>query len=81
MERKEYMKLPIDLIPEEIITQYNIKEKERKGWVYIRIEKGMYGLPQASILANKQLTKALKPFGNCQCQHTPGLWRHKWRSI
>eukprot|EP00957_Ditylum_brightwellii_P105961 8082745-Ditylum_brightwellii.AAC.1 len=57
MEQKEYMKLPIELIPEEIIAQYNLKEKTRKGWVYIRIEKGMYRLPQAGILANKQLTK------------------------
>ncbi len=27
------------------------------GWVYIEIRKGMYGLPQASILANQLLEK------------------------
>eukprot|EP00957_Ditylum_brightwellii_P052689 3994206-Ditylum_brightwellii.AAC.1 len=34
MERKEYTKLPIELIPEEIIAQYNLKEKqERDGCI------------------------------------------------
>ena len=41
----------------------------------------MYGLPQAGILANNQLTELLEPKGYYQCRHTPGLWRHKWRPI
>jgi hypothetical protein len=41
----------------------------------------MYGLPQAGILANQLLTKRLEPQGYYQYRHTPGLWRHKWRSI
>ena len=41
----------------------------------------MYGLPQAGILANNQLTERLEPKDYYQCRHTPGLWRHKWRPI
>jgi hypothetical protein len=41
----------------------------------------IYGLPQASILANQLLKKHLSAKGYNQCQHTPGLWRHVWRSI
>ena len=43
----EYMKLPLDNIPEEIIQQYNLINLEHKGFVYMEIQKGMYGLPQA----------------------------------
>ncbi len=41
----------------------------------------MYVLPQAGILANKLLEQWLSARGYYQCQHTPGLWRHKWRAI
>eukprot|EP00957_Ditylum_brightwellii_P187257 14261935-Ditylum_brightwellii.AAC.1 len=41
----------------------------------------MYGLPQASILANKLLTKQLAEHQYYPCQHIPRLWRHKWRPV
>ena len=44
MDRYEYMKLPLDIIPEEIIQQYNLRNLEQKGFVYMEIQKGMYGL-------------------------------------
>ena len=56
MEHAEYMKINIAHIPDEIISEYNLKEKVHiDGSVYIQIQKGMYGLPQASMLANKLL--------------------------
>ena len=52
LPQPEYMKIHISLIREEIIQAYKLWEKvEAKGWVHIRIKKGMYGLPQAGILA------------------------------
>ena len=47
----------------------------------MRIDLGMYGLPQAGILANKLLAKRLATAGYYQCQYTPGLWRHVWRPV
>ena len=41
----------------------------------------MYGLPQASIHANKLLIKRLAQAGYHPCQFTPGLWRHVWRPV
>ena len=35
MDRYEYMKLPQDIIPEEIIQQYNLRNLAHKGFVYI----------------------------------------------
>ena len=51
----EYMWLPLDLIPTEIISQYHLHQIEDNHWIYIEIQKGMYGLPQAGVLANKLL--------------------------
>ena len=42
----------------------------------MQIERGMYGLPQAGILANKLLRKRLAPHGYYELPHTPGLWKH-----
>jgi hypothetical protein len=82
MERPEYMRLPLKLIPPEIIDKYNLRDKvDDKGFVYVRIELGMYGLPQAGLLANKLLAQRLQIDGYYQCQYTPGLWRHVWRPI
>ena len=56
MERPEYMKIQIAQIPNKIIEEYNLKNKfHSDGFVYIEIQKGMYGLPQADMLANKLL--------------------------
>jgi hypothetical protein len=78
----EYMRPRLEIIPEEIIVKYNLWDLvDEEGWVYIEIRKGMYGLPQAGIIANQLLKKRLSEKGYYQCQHTPGLWRHVWRSI
>jgi hypothetical protein len=81
MEEYEYMRLRLDIIPDEIIEQYNLRDLiNNQGWVYIEIRMGMYSLPQAGILANKLLKKCLNTKGYYQCQHTPGLWRHVWHN-
>lgn len=81
LARYEYMRLRLDIIPQEIIDAYNLTDLTHDGWVYIEIRKGMYGLPQAGILANKLLQQRLATKGYYHCQHTPGLWRHVWRPI
>ena len=81
MERREYMRMPINLIPQEIIDAYDLLPKVKNGYVYMEIMRGMYGLPQAGILANKLLKERLEPHGYTEVAHTPGLYRHKWRPI
>jgi hypothetical protein len=82
MPNPKYMHLQLDIIPKEIIVAYNLhKLMTPDGWVYIEIRKGMYGLPQAGILATQLLDKRLVAKGYYQCQHTPGLWQHMWWSI
>ena len=82
MERPEYMKIQIAQIPDEIIAEYNLKNKvHTDGFVYIEIQKGMYGLPQAGMLANKLLKRQLTQHGYYEVCHTPSYWRHTWRPI
>ena len=79
--RPEYMRLPVNIIPEEIMSHYKLSEIAEDGYVYIRVEKGMYGLPQAGRIANQLLVKRMRKAGYHPCQFTPGLWRHVWRPI
>ena len=59
LDRPEFMRLPIKIIPKEIIDKYNLNDIVDKGWVYFRIEKVMYGLPMAGKLANNLLIKRM----------------------
>ena len=80
MSRYEYMKLPIDVIPNEIIEQYNLLPLvHTDNHVYIEIRKGMYGLPQAGKIANDQLKRHLEQYGYKHSTKTNGLWTHETR--
>jgi hypothetical protein len=71
------MKMPLSLFPQDIIDHYGLNNKVLNGYVYMEICKGMYGLPQAGILANKLLKKCLTIHGYYKQPHTPGLFKHK----
>jgi hypothetical protein len=71
------MKMLLSRFPEEIIQKYNLNTLDVEGWVYIEIQKGMYGLKQSGLLANQLLQTRLAPFGYYPARHTPGLWLHK----
>ena len=75
------MSLHLDIIPEKIIESYNLQVLATDGWVYIEIQKGTYGLPQAGILANKLIIKRLHTDGYFSFQFMPGLWWHLWRLV
>ena len=74
MRRAEYMRVKLRHIPEDIIIQYNLREKATSdGYVYIRIEKGMYGLQNAAILAYKNLKDHLVKYGYTPIEGTVGM--------
>lgn len=81
LDRYEYIRFPLALIPEEIIDAYNLRDIARNGVVHAEIRKGMYGLPQAGMLANKLLQKRLAKHGYKPTKHTAGLWTHEWKPI
>ena len=77
MNRYEYMKLPLDIIPEEITQQYKLINLAHKGFVYMEIQKGMYGLPQAGNITNDKLKLHLAKFGYESAPISSVLLRHK----
>ena len=81
LDRPEYMRIALALIPDEIIEEYNLRAIAHNGYVYMEINKGMYGLPQAGMLAHKLLAKRLATKGYFETIHTPGLWTHAFRPI
>jgi hypothetical protein len=52
--RFEYMVINLASLPQETIEKYDLNELAQDGKVYIEIQKGMYGFPQAGILANRR---------------------------
>ena len=82
MKRKEYMRIRINDIPQEIIDEYKLSNLVTPdGWIYIEISRGMYGLPQSGIIAQEQLEKRLEKHGYKQSKIIPGFWTHEWRPI
>jgi len=74
--------MKLDNFPDDVIEQYNLKEKvDAKGYVILRVEKGLYGLPYAGIIAQKLLEERLEKHDYKQSDTTPGFWTHKWRPI
>ena len=82
LKRPEYIRMKLADIPQEIIDEYKLKTIAKPdGSIYIVANKGMYGLPQAGLLANELLEKRLNKNGYHQSKLVPGLWKHEWRPI
>ena len=80
LPRPEYLRLKLSNIPTEIITEYRLDLlAEPDGTIYVLVRLGMYGLPQAGLLANELLEKRLNAHGYHQSKLVPGLWKHIWR--
>jgi hypothetical protein len=79
----QYMRIHRKYIPQDIQEQYQLTSAhfDSKGYAYVEIRKGMYGLKEAAILAYDQLRTHLAPFGYAPVPFTPGLWRHDSKPI
>ena len=76
------MKLKLSNLPEDFVTLYNLMSKvDQNGFVYLKIRRGMYGLPQEVILSQQLLEKQLNNKGYSQDNLVPGILTHDWRPI
>ena len=74
------MKINVKYFPDTIEKKYNIDEiKHEDGYVYCRIQKGMYGLKQAARLAYEQLVTNLNKHGYSPSPMSPNIWTHTTR--
>ena len=80
LKRPEYAKVRLTDIPEEVIREYKLhKIATEDGWIYMRVVKGMYGLPQSGANSHDELEERLNKEDYYQSKIVPGLWRHKTR--
>jgi hypothetical protein len=52
MQRSKYARIALNKIPQEIIDLYDLESLAKDGHIYVNINGGIYGLPQAGRLAN-----------------------------
>ena len=82
MERREYFRIKLELFPEDVINEYNLRNQvDDKGYIFCEVHRRIYGLPQAGLLAQEQLITRLNKAGYTQSKVTPGFWKHAWRPI
>jgi hypothetical protein len=63
------------------MDEYDIRHLIHNGFIVVELRKGIYGLPQAGLLANLQLKKHLADHDYVPVSHTAGLFRHRTRPI
>ena len=51
----EYYKILISHFPQDVIDKYELADKQVDIFLYIRVEKGMYGLVKAGIISHTSL--------------------------
>jgi hypothetical protein len=74
--------MKLELFPHNIINKYDLTNKvNHSGNVHCEVRQGMYGLPQAGIIAQELLKERLLAAGYSQSKTTPGYWKHEWRPI
>ena len=76
MNQYEYMWIKMADIPQDIIDQYEVTAKAVNRNVLVEIRKSMYGLKQASCIANNRLKQHLKASRYVPHRYTPGLFTH-----
>ena len=81
MDRFKYIKMPQHIILLKMIQHYNLQNHFVNNNILIQIERGMYGLPQSRILANKILKEKLALVGYYEVNHIPGMFKHKTLQI
>jgi hypothetical protein len=81
MKIYQYMRVHRKYVPAAIIDKYGLTRAhfDSKGYVYLEIQKGMYGLKEASILAYNQLKAHLAPYNYSPGCFRTGLWKHDTR--
>ena len=77
MANYQYMRIHLKDIQNEVVFEYSLLPiSDSRGYVCIKIRKGVYRLKEASSIAYKPLVRNLQPHGYAPVAHTPGLWTH-----
>jgi hypothetical protein len=73
MKRYKYFCLKINIFTQDIINKYNLCDNvDANRNVFCKLRRGMYGHPQAGIIAQELLEEQLIVAGYQQSKLTPG---------
>ena len=81
LTRSEYIRIPLKLLPLAIIDKYNLTPFIHNDKVLFEVTQGMYGLPQAGLLAQQRLIAHLAESDYHECPDVPCLFRHSTNSV
>ena len=76
LDHLEHACIAVKYVPHHFIDEYNLALLITNGYLYLEVVKGVYGLPQAGIMANKLLKIWLAPHGYIECTHIHGFWKN-----
>jgi hypothetical protein len=71
-----YMVISAHMIPPTFISKHELGSLIHNGKYYVRVDKGIYGLPQAGRLAQERLLAHLADHGYRQTSNTSCLFKH-----
>ena len=77
LKQPEYGRVKMMDIPDKIINKYKLHDKAIDGWVYFKVMRGMYGLPQAGPNSHDKLEECLNKEGYYKSPLVHALWKHK----
>ena len=73
MDRSEYVCIKLSDIPQEFIEEYTLSKAAQNGWIYFKILRRCYSLPQSGRLANDLLRTRLEKADYYEAATTSGL--------
>jgi hypothetical protein len=81
-EADEYIRFNRESIPTEIWEPYQLDQYvDEHGYIFARVDKGMYGLPQAGKVGIDFLLPRLREAGYRPTGIVPGLYKHESNSV
>jgi hypothetical protein len=81
MDRPEFMRIHRRQLSATIIAEYDLKKYFEDDCIHFQVDKGMYGLPQAGLLAQLRLVDHLRKHGYTESKLVPCLFRHATNGI
>jgi len=81
LPRPKYLRVQRRFLPLDIVRRYNLQQYFVDDHVLMAVHKGMYGLPQAGLLAQERLIKHLALSGYHHCPRVPCLFKHDSKGV
>ena len=76
LDHPEYTSFPISWIPRSNRSEFNVANLPDDATLFYRIDKALYGMPQAGMIAQRELTRHLAQHGYVMSPNTPCHYTH-----